>query len=43
MEATHEDQRTRGDASYSLIRHLDLLIAMVGEARELKAAQVAAQ
>ncbi len=42
MEALLEDQRTDGDASYSLIRHLDVLIAMVGEARVLKAAQVSA-
>ncbi|MFC6638042.1 hypothetical protein GV827_07360 [Sulfitobacter sp. JBTF-M27] len=39
MEAMLEDQRTCSDASYSLIRHLDVLIAMVAEARVLKAAQ----
>ncbi len=39
MDAALEDQRVSCDASYSLIRHLDVLIAMVGEARELKATQ----
>jgi len=42
MEAAMEDQRTGADASYSLIRHLDLLIAMVAEARVLRSAQTAA-
>lgn len=37
LEATLEDQRKAADASYSLLRHLDVLIAMVGEARELRA------
>ncbi len=41
MEATLEDQRVGSDASYSLIRHLDVLIAMVAEARALKATQTA--
>ena len=39
IEAGMEDQRTGGDASYSLVRHLDVLIAMVAEARMLKATQ----
>ncbi|KIN60954.1 hypothetical protein Z945_1937 [Sulfitobacter noctilucae] len=39
IEAELEDQRTLGDANYSLVRHVDVLIAMVGEAREFKAAQ----
>lgn len=39
IEAGMEDQRTGGDASYSLVRHLDVLIAMVAEARVLKATQ----
>lgn len=38
IEATLEDQRKLSDASYSLIRHLDVLIAMVGEARVLRSA-----
>ena len=39
MEALLEDQRLSSDAGYSLIRHLDVLIAMVAEARVLKAVQ----
>ena len=39
IEAGMEDQRTGGDASYSLVRHLDVLIAMVAEARVLRATQ----
>lgn len=38
-EAVLEEQRVSGDASYSLIKHIDILIAMVGEARELRASQ----
>lgn len=38
-EAVLNDQRKARDASYSLPRHLDLLIAMVGEARILRASQ----
>jgi hypothetical protein len=38
IEAELDAQRTAADASYSLIRHVDVLIAMVGEARELRAA-----
>ncbi len=41
MEADLNTQRTSGDASYSLIKHVDVLIAMLGEARILRAAQVA--
>ncbi|WP_370401495.1 DUF6477 family protein [Sulfitobacter sp. JB4-11] len=37
IESTLEQQRTTADASYSLIRHVDVLIAMVGEARVLRA------
>ncbi len=40
IEAGLEDQRTASDASYSLIRHIDVMIAMVAEARILRAAQV---
>ncbi|MEP5731875.1 MAG: DUF6477 family protein [Sulfitobacter sp.] len=39
MEAVLEDQRTSSDSSYSLIRHLDILIAMVAEARIFKSTQ----
>ena len=42
MEAVLEDQRKRSDASYSLIKHLDVLIAMVAEARILRSAQASA-
>lgn len=37
IEAILEDQRTTADASYSLTRHVDVLIAMVSEARNLRA------
>jgi len=33
--------RTSGDSSYNLVRHVDILIAMVGEARVLRTAQAA--
>lgn len=39
MEAMLEDQRLGADANYNLIRHIDVLIAMVAEARVLRAAQ----
>jgi len=39
IEAELEDQRKEEDASYSLLRHIDVLIALVGEARELRGAQ----
>ena len=39
IEEAMEDQRTNGDAAYSLLRHLDILIAMVAEARVLRGAQ----
>lgn len=42
IEAALEEQRTQSDASYSLIRHLDVLIAMVAEARILRRAQAPA-
>lgn len=41
LEAELNDQRKAADAGYSLIRHIDILIAMVGEARVLKATQLA--
>lgn len=37
IEAELESQRALSDAGYSLIRHVDVLIAMVGEARVLRA------
>ena len=39
MEAEVNTLRTERNSSYSLIRHVDLLIAMVGEARILRASQ----
>lgn len=39
IEGTLNAQRLSGNTSYSLIRHVDILIAMVGEARVLRAAQ----
>ncbi|WP_298969667.1 DUF6477 family protein [uncultured Roseobacter sp.] len=41
IEADLNTQRTSGDTSYSLIRHVDVLIAMLGEARVLRASQAA--
>ncbi|MGJ8546689.1 MAG: DUF6477 family protein [Sulfitobacter sp.] len=39
IEAALEAQRAGADASYSLLRHLDVLIAMVAEARVLRQIQ----
>ncbi len=39
IEAELERQRIGSDAAYSLMRHVDVLIAIVGEARDLRAAQ----
>ncbi len=39
IEADLEDKRKVADDSYSIVRHVDVLIAIVGEARELRAAQ----
>jgi hypothetical protein len=39
-EAALNDQRKTQDASYSLPCHLDVLIAMVGESRILRASQI---
>ena len=39
-EAVLNDQRKSGSANYALTQHLDLLIAMVGEARILRASQM---
>ena len=42
MEGELEHQRSTSDASYNLVRHVDVLIAMVAEARLLRAAQTPA-
>jgi hypothetical protein len=41
LEGDLNAQRTQKDASYSLIKHVDVLIAMVGEARILRASLAA--
>ncbi|MEW9920780.1 DUF6477 family protein [Marimonas sp. MJW-29] len=41
IEADLEQQRKASDAGYNLVRHIDVLIAMVAEARVLRAAQQA--
>ncbi len=38
MESDLEEQRIGADACYSLVHHVDVLIAIVGEARALRAA-----
>lgn len=38
IEANLEQQRTQNDASYNVVSHVDVLIAIVGEARALRAA-----
>lgn len=40
MEAALDDQRRRSDAAYSPIRHVEILIAMMGEARILRASHL---
>ena len=39
QETALNDQRRSGDAGYSLVRHLDVLIALVGEARIMRASR----
>ncbi len=39
LENDLNTQRASGDTGYSLLKHVDVLIAMVGEARVLRAAQ----
>ena len=39
MEGNLNEQRVAGNASYSLAKHVDTLIAMLGEARVLRASQ----
>lgn len=41
IEATLEEQRQAADAGYDLIRHVDMLIALVAEARLLRASNPA--
>lgn len=41
LENEMNTQRVSGNTSYSLIKHVDVLIAMVGEARVLRASQTA--
>ncbi len=36
IEARLEERRTTGDAGYSIARHVDVLIALMGEARLLQ-------
>lgn len=42
IEAALDQQRRRSDAGYSPVRHVEILIAMMGEARILRAAHPAA-
>ncbi|PSL17360.1 DUF6477 family protein [Shimia abyssi] len=39
MESELNRQRRTSDAAYSLVKHVDILIAMMGEARILRATQ----
>ena len=39
IEAALESERSEANAGYSLMRHVDVLIAIVAEARVLRAAQ----
>lgn len=41
IEGDLNAQRVSGDTGYSLIRHVDILIAIIGEARVLRASQTA--
>jgi hypothetical protein len=43
IEADLEARRLASDAAYNLVRHVDVLIAMVGEARLLRAAHTASR
>ncbi|MDF1728691.1 MAG: DUF6477 family protein [Sulfitobacter sp.] len=42
MEGDLELQRTGGDANYDLTRHIEVLIAMVAEARDYRRARASA-
>ena len=39
IEVAMNQMRSDADASYSLVQHVDVLIAMMGEARILRATQ----
>jgi len=39
IEADWEDKRTSHDPNYNMVQHLDVLIALVAEARTLRAVQ----
>lgn len=39
LERSLDDRRRAADAGYSLTRHLDVLIALIGEAQLLRASQ----
>ncbi|SMP12584.1 DUF6477 family protein [Shimia sagamensis] len=39
LENTVDQQRRNGSAAYSIVKHVDLLIAMLGEAQLLRATQ----
>ncbi|WP_294227067.1 DUF6477 family protein [uncultured Shimia sp.] len=39
LENTVDQQRRNGSAAYSIVKHIDLLIAMLGEAQLLRATQ----
>ena len=41
IEAEMNQLRVHGNSGYSLVKHVDVLIAMLGEARVLRAAQTA--
>lgn len=43
MERDVDEQRRSGDAGYSLVRHLDLLIALIGEAHLHQASRASGQ
>lgn len=42
IEGILNDQRLNDDSAYNLLKHIDILIAIVGEARMLRAAQAKA-
>ncbi len=42
IERELDDQRRVSDTAYSLVRHIDILIAMMGEAQLIRSAQSAA-
>ncbi|MGV6805504.1 MAG: DUF6477 family protein [Ruegeria sp.] len=40
LEREMNTQRCEGDAAYSLVRHLDLLIALIGEGQRYQATRI---